>query len=442
MPTRIHSALFVAPAIAPHSGGDDVARAVHAFARALASQNVNVSVVAPRGEDDDPEALGLARWLQPLALAEDPGAGPGAGSDSGARGGGQVDVYEGALPSGGGRLTLIDTGGETRGDAWLRAAAVLAKRRGPWPSVVHVTEATGGAIPLIRAAADEAHPAPATVLSVLSARPEPATLPAADRVVAPSAQQADLLSEAGRPAIAIPPGIDESSWNPAHDPHLPATFSASRPEGKATCKLELQRQLGLPPRAKAPLITALPPVEAATLTGETADALAQSGAQLVLLTDPDRDQPSARAIARDLAGRYPTRVAACDGPADGELAHRIVAGADFALLTSGAPPRGMSQLFVLAYGAIPVAPRAGEFADRLVDVDPRTATGLGFLYPQDAPLELVTAVRRALRAFHDRPSFDALTRRALGVDLSWRTAAHRYLEAYRDALRAHHQSAA
>lgn len=434
MTRTARSALFVAPDIAPASRGGEIARAAYAFARALASQGVDVAVCAPRAPEEEPEDLGLARWLEPLSLPE-----RGRGDEDGRAG--EVALYEGALPSGGGRLFLVDAGSEAASRRQApRAAIELARTRLSQRAIVHATDETAETLPL--AARELAEDPPATVLTALAEAPAPRALPAADRAAAPTSDQAKILSEAGFSAIAIPPGIDEATWSPWRDPHTAAPFSAAQPDGKATCKLELQRELGLPPRAREPLIAALPPLEATTLTSEAADALAQTGAQLALLVDPRADDPHARQIARDLAARYPTRVAAADADPGTALAHRALAGADFALFLSGAPPRGMSRLYPLAYGDVPIAPRAGEFADRLVDLDPRTATGTGILYTAGVSSDLVTAVRRAVRAFHDRAVFAALSQRAMTYDLSWRATASRYLELYRDAAAARRAAAA
>ena len=101
-----------------------------------------------------------------------------------------------------------------------------------------------------------------------------------------------------------------------------------------------------------------------------------------------------------------------------------------------------AELHLLHYGAIPIAPRSGAFADALVDFDAVTGTGTAFLYAPGSDRELVTAARRAIRTFQHRDSLERLRDRGMRTDLSWRTAATRYAELYREALRMRHRPAA
>ena len=48
-------------------------------------------------------------------------------------------------------------------------------------------------------------------------------------------------------------GVDHEEWNPLHDPFLKHPYSAARLAGKRKNKIELQKELGLPVAADAPL---------------------------------------------------------------------------------------------------------------------------------------------------------------------------------------------
>lgn len=232
----------------------------------------------------------------------------------------------------------------------------------------------------------------------------------------------------------IPHGMDTGRWDPERDPSIAQHYGAEQPDGKAQCKLALQRELGLPPRAKEPLLVALGPFDEAqrsVLGSALTDALGQLPAQLVFLLGPG-SEPAMERTVRELATRFPTRVAfrsAAEPQRAEELAHKLVAGADFALLAHEFRPTAHSDLFPLRYGAVPIAPRGPGYSDLLVDFDAISATGNAFLYTSAA--ELPAALRRAAHAFRQRDSFALLVTRVMRLDLSWRAVALRYAEIYR-----------
>ena len=232
-------------------------------------------------------------------------------------------------------------------------------------------------------------------------------------------------------------GIDDARWNPARDPHLPAapgSFDPGDParfrEGKAEVKRALRRDLGLPSIA-APLVSVLGEIE--LLDRDAAEALAHAGAQLVFLHDPGA-RPGGEQVAIDLAHDHPMRVRSL--AADLALHHRAVAAADIALVCHRYQPRGFSPLYPMPYGAVPVAPRSGAFADSIVDWDPETETGSGFLYAPHRPEEIPAALRRAVRAAAGGDAWARLVARVVEADVSWRTAGVRHAELGREAVRA------
>ncbi len=433
--------LYVSSELAPLVGDGERGEVTQALSAALTAQKVAVTVVAPVDRRRDPERWGVARRLDPLMVATPTGTVP-------------VTYYEGSLPNGGVEVVLADCGERPAPELLARVAFTLAAQRQSWPSVVHVGEDTAAVAQLARSGdltpAETAPPAivvsvdaPAEITGELSR-----ALAVADRIALGSPTYAgELLASAAEPtsselARALEPmrarvrgiahGTDDARWNPARDNYLPAQFSAADLAGKAECKLELQRELALPPRPRTPLIGVRGPFR--LLSAETADAIAAADVQIVFLIDPARDRDIAGTL-RDVALRHPTRVAACSiaDPAERErMAHRLVAGSDFDLRTDTFSPRGHSELYFLAYGSVPIAPRCGGFGDAMVDFDRITGTGNAFLYSRDGE-GLVSAVFRAARAYRT-PHHQALVLRAFAQDLSWRTAARRYSELYREAL--------
>lgn len=432
--------LYVSSELAPLCGDGPRGEFARALTSALTTWRVDVTVVAPVEPGRDPERWGLAKRLNPLQVTTRDGVA-------------LLPYYEGRLPNGGVDVVLVDCGNRRGGELLTSIARTVATERDQPFHVLHVVDDTAAAAEVARQLPVPAGAEPvATVVSLLddgAVSPALASaLAAADRIALASPTYArELLDSAATDAAtplarALAPlaervrgiahGIDDARWSPARDGYAPVQFSIDDPSRKAECKLELQRSLGLPPRPRTPMYAARGPFR--LLTAEHADAIAAADIQIVFLLDPARDAAAAPML-RDLA-RNSTRVATCaiNDPGEREMmAHRLIAGADFDLVTDTFRPGGHSSLYFMAYGNVPVAPRCGGYADVMVDFDRISGTGNAFLYGSDGD-GLVSAVFRAARSF--RNAHPGLVLRTMEQDLSWRSAARRYAELYRDAIKA------
>lgn len=249
-----------------------------------------------------------------------------------------------------------------------------------------------------------------------------------------------LIRARGAQVSGILNGVDGALWNPAADALIAATYSATTLDGKAHCKATLQRELGLTVDAGAPLfavvsrltsqkgldlvLAALP----ALLDGDAAGA-----AQLAVLGTGDAALEAALTRA---AAAQPGRVAvrlAYDEP----LAHRLIAGADALLAPSRFEPCGLTQLYALRYGTLPVARAVGGLADTVVDASEgavQAGLATGFLFGPATPAALAHALARALSAYRDQALWRQLMRRGMAQNFSWDAAAAHYLALYREAL--------
>ncbi|MBU3672649.1 MAG: glycogen synthase GlgA [Sinobacteraceae bacterium] len=218
-------------------------------------------------------------------------------------------------------------------------------------------------------------------------------------------------------------GVDPAVWNPATDAHLAATYDAADLDGKAQCKAFLQQELGLAVRSDAPLfavVSRLSQQKGLDLLLEVLPGLLAAGAQLVLLGSGDAALESA---FREAARAHPTAVGVQIGY-DEALAHQIIAAADVILLPSRFEPCGLTQLYGLRYGTLPLVRRVGGLADT---VDTTT----GFTFDTADAGALSDAVQRALIAWRDRPHWRTLQQNAMNRDHSWSAAAAAYTSLYR-----------
>jgi starch synthase len=133
------------------------------------------------------------------------------------------------------------------------------------------------------------------------------------------------------------------------------------------------------------------------------------------------------------AGQYRGRVAA-QIDYDESLAHLIIGGSDVILVPSRFEPCGLTQLYALRYGSLPLVRRVGGLADTVVDATPTSlsdGTATGFAFDGETPQGLISAAGRAIALFRERESWQRMMGRAMTRDFSWEAAARRYIAIYR-----------
>ncbi|CAH2919264.1 MAG: Glycogen synthase, ADP-glucose transglucosylase (EC [uncultured Paraburkholderia sp.] len=216
-------------------------------------------------------------------------------------------------------------------------------------------------------------------------------------------------------------GIDTSMWNPAADAYIARPYSLDDTAGKQACKRDLQQAFGLTRDPFAPLVA----IGSRLTQQKLADVVAR--ALSVLLEQHPRLQfailgQGERALEealQELAAAWPGRVGVQIGY-DERRAHMLHAGADILLHGSRFEPCGLTQLYAMRYGTIPVASRVGGLADTIVDYAPDQARdedcATGFLFDGEDVHDVVHAVGRALAAFVRPSSWHALQRNAMSRD--------------------------
>jgi starch synthase len=247
-----------------------------------------------------------------------------------------------------------------------------------------------------------------------------------------------LLRERAARLAGILNGVDTAVWDPAADPLIAERYTARKPAGKAACKAALQRELGLAERPEAPLFTVvsrLTEQKGLHLLAHGAAELLRRGGQLALLGS---GEPALEAAFRALAAERPDAAAVRIGY-DEALSHRLFAGGDVTLVPSRFEPCGLTQMYGLQYGSLPLVHRVGGLADTVVDcaleeLDEERATGFVFDRFDDASFG--RAVRRAFALWARPAEWRRVQRRAMAQDLGWDASAARYLQLYREAAAA------
>ncbi len=243
-----------------------------------------------------------------------------------------------------------------------------------------------------------------------------------------------VLTERRDRLSGIVNGVDYHVWDPAHDPLLPASYTAADPfPGKAVCKAALQQEMGVAVEPSAPLlgvVARLAQQKGVDLIAGAAPTLLEAGTQLVVLGD---GEPQYQELLKDLKANYPNRVGLRIGFDEG-LAHRIEAGADLFLMPSLYEPSGLNQLYSLRYGTPPVVRATGGLADTVTDATPATltaGTATGFSFTTPMPEALRDAVLRAVEFYRDRPhDWLRLVQTGMRQDWSWERSAAEYERLY------------
>lgn len=229
-------------------------------------------------------------------------------------------------------------------------------------------------------------------------------------------------------------GIDVAEYNPETDPLLPARFTAGDLSGKAECKRALQAELGLESRADTPivaLITRLSNQKGLDLIDRVISEIMEEDLQLVVLGMGDAKYVNLFSWAEQ---RYPGRVSA-RFRMDGQLAHRIYAGADIFLMPSQFEPCGLSQMIALRYGTLPVVRETGGLRDTVLSYNEANGAGNGFSFFNYNAHDMLYTLRRALFFYRQQKDiWRLLQHRAMTGDYSWMHSAEVYLSLYRDML--------
>ncbi len=230
-------------------------------------------------------------------------------------------------------------------------------------------------------------------------------------------------------------GIDMQLWNPATDPLIARPFSPRAPGGRFASRRVVEARFGLQ-RDDAPLfiiISRLTWQKGMDLMVDAIDHLVGLGGKLAVLGSGDHPLEGAFLSA---AERHRGRVGVEIGY-DEPLSHLMQAGGDAILIPSRFEPCGLTQLYGLRYGCVPVVARIGGLADTVIDaneaaVNAGVATGLHFA-PSD-PLALHGAITRAIALHKARPTWAAMQRAGMKADFSWTHSAARYAALFRQLI--------
>lgn len=245
-----------------------------------------------------------------------------------------------------------------------------------------------------------------------------------------------LLRSRGSAVSGILNGIDKSLWNPETDAVLASQYSARNMAGKRVCKAELQRVLGLDIEPDRPLIVMVSRLTGQKMADVVAEAVPALMKRRVQFASLGRGDHAIEARLIDAARCYPGRAAVRIGYEE-RLAHTFFAGADILLHPARFEPCGLSQLYALRYGTVPVVRHVGGLADTIVDGNEAAlalGTATGFSFRHACVDDMLASVDRALKIYREPIAWRRMLRTGMNQDFGWAVPAARYLDIYRELI--------
>lgn len=243
-----------------------------------------------------------------------------------------------------------------------------------------------------------------------------------------------VLQQVGGKLVGILNGSDSTLWNPATDKWIPRKYRPNSLAGKRTCREALLAKFDLDPNPAGPvfaMVTRLAEQKGFDILFPLLDRLLADDVRLIILGEGDPDYESALLFAQKKhKGRFAFRK-----DFDDPLAHLIEAGSDITLIPSHFEPCGLSAMYSLKYGTIPVARACGGLHQIIQNYDPSTGGGNGFLFFEYSPEALWDSIGNAKKVFADAQTWKTLIQRAMNSDFSWSAAAEKYERIYESAAK-------
>jgi len=250
-----------------------------------------------------------------------------------------------------------------------------------------------------------------------------------------------VLGENAHRLTAILDGADYNVWNPASDRLLPARYDEKKLRGKQVCRDALLKEMKLASGPRGPvfgMVTRVVQEKGFEILVPLLDRLLWDDVRLIVLGEGDPAYETGLAVA---ARKFPTRFA-YKKDYDARLAHLIEAGMDISLIPSRFEPAGLSAMYNLKYGALPVARATGGMHEIIEDYDPTSDSGYGFLCYEYSSEAFWDAMKRARQIFRDRELWTKLMKRAMARNFSWDASALRYEVLYKGLIGAADKAAA
>jgi len=242
----------------------------------------------------------------------------------------------------------------------------------------------------------------------------------------------------GQAIFGILNGIDTDEWDPSADVHLDAHYDAEHLDAKREVRRALLELCEWPEEPEIPLlgvVSRMTGQKGLDLVAELASELYRMPARLVVLgTGEPGLEDAFRLAARHYGWHVRTQI-----DFNVALSHKLIAGCDALLVPSRFEPCGLTQMYAMRCGTVPIVHKTGGLADTVHDPGDEALArgeGTGFVFEHPTKIGLRWAIERAARMYRERPQgWRAIQRAGMQRDWSWTRSAADYLGLYRALCR-------
>ncbi|ODT15099.1 MAG: starch synthase [Mesorhizobium sp. SCN 65-12] len=241
-----------------------------------------------------------------------------------------------------------------------------------------------------------------------------------------------LINMRSRDLYGIVNGIDTDIWNPATDKHLAVNYTARTLKDRRSNRMAVEERFGLD-RDDSPIacvVSRLTWQKGMDILAAVVDGIVATGARLAILGSGDAGLEGSLLAA---AARHRGRVGVVVGYDEG-LSHMMQGGCDAIVIPSRFEPCGLTQLYGLRYGCVPIVARTGGLADTVIDANEAAMSAgvaTGFQFAPNNGGALLHAIRRLVDAHADAGLWASIQRQGMKADVSWDRSAEKYVELYR-----------
>lgn len=242
-----------------------------------------------------------------------------------------------------------------------------------------------------------------------------------------------LLQKRKKDFYGIVNGLDETVWNPETDDYIPENYSITDLEGKEKAKELLIEKLQIDINESTPLIgviSRLTMQKGFDLISDVLEDLMQLDVSMVILGVGDKKYET---LFKKTENKYKKKFRFL-ATFDESLAHLIAAGADMFLMPSLQEPCGLTQLFSLKYGTIPIVHQTGGLADTITPFHPSKKTGNGFVFKKPKTDQMFAAIKEALKLYQTPDVWKKVIQNAMKEDHSWKVSSQKYIQLYQKCI--------
>ena len=229
-------------------------------------------------------------------------------------------------------------------------------------------------------------------------------------------------------------GIDDTTWNPKTDPLIPANYGPKSLSSKKQCREDLMQMFSLKLNKGTPIlcmITRLLEQKGIDFIVEARAALDKQDLSLVVLgTGVTKYESFFKQWSRERPDRIATEL-----KFDEALGHRILAGSDMILMPSHYEPCGLTQMYAMKYGTVPIVRAVGGLKNSVQEFNAKTGKGTGFKFKTPQAKFFLKSLEKALSCYHQTKTWKKLMLNGMAKNHSWENSAKQYSRLYRKSLR-------